>query len=83
MGSMDSFKNQGHGHVWERPDGMKALCGGPGICRECTADQVALREAVLFTDPIDIAIMIRTKDKWQTEAMSLQKKLAALQHPST
>ncbi|HJR04376.1 MAG TPA: hypothetical protein VKA83_22230 [Methylomirabilota bacterium] len=31
--------NTGHGHVWPRPDGAKARCGGPGICRVCSADQ--------------------------------------------
>lgn len=30
--------NTGHGHVWERPDGLKARCGGPGACAECVAD---------------------------------------------
>jgi DNA polymerase III epsilon subunit-like protein len=33
--------NTGHGHVWERPDGAKARCGGPAICRQCAADRVA------------------------------------------
>lgn len=32
--------NTGHGHVYERPDGMVARCGGPGICGECSKDQV-------------------------------------------
>lgn len=31
--------NTGHGHVWERPDGMKARCGGPAMCSECAKDQ--------------------------------------------
>ena len=31
--------NQGHGHVWPRPDGVKMRCGGPGLCRECSGDQ--------------------------------------------
>jgi len=31
--------NNGHGHVWERPDGMKARCGGPGFCSQCAADE--------------------------------------------
>lgn len=30
--------NTGHGHVWERPDGMKARCGGPGVCAKCSLD---------------------------------------------
>jgi hypothetical protein len=30
--------NVGHGHVFPRPDGRVARCGGPGICRECSRD---------------------------------------------
>ena len=30
--------NNGHGHVWNRPDGVKARCGGPGICLDCARD---------------------------------------------
>jgi hypothetical protein len=30
--------NTGHGHVWERPDGAKARCGGPAICAQCALD---------------------------------------------
>lgn len=29
---------QGHGHVYPRPDGIRARCGGPGICPECARD---------------------------------------------
>jgi hypothetical protein len=31
--------NSGHGHVWDRPDGMVTKCGGPGICIMCTDDK--------------------------------------------
>lgn len=31
-------KNIGHGHVYERPDGVRARCGGPGICSDCSKD---------------------------------------------
>lgn len=31
--------NSGHGHVWPRPDGLMARCGGPAMCPECKADQ--------------------------------------------
>lgn len=34
--------NSGHGHVWKRPDGTSAKCGGPAICRECAADKALL-----------------------------------------
>lgn len=30
--------NSGHEHVWERPDGVKARCGGPTLCTECRDD---------------------------------------------
>ena len=30
--------NTGHGHVYPRPDGAKARCGGPSICSECARD---------------------------------------------
>lgn len=29
-----------HGHVTPRPDGAKARCGGPGICTDCTMEQL-------------------------------------------
>lgn len=32
--------NTGHGHVFPRPDGKKARCGGPKLCNLCAADQV-------------------------------------------
>ena len=30
--------NSGHGHVWTRPDGIRARCGGPRLCKECARD---------------------------------------------
>lgn len=33
--------NTGHGYVWKRPDGQKARCGGPSMCRECAQDLAA------------------------------------------
>lgn len=37
--------NSGHGHVWARPDGVKARCGGLGVCKECVTDMERLRHS--------------------------------------
>ena len=34
--------NTGHGHVYPRPDGYLARCGGPHMCAECARDCVAM-----------------------------------------
>lgn len=39
-GSDNPNLSLGHGHVFPRPDGAKARCGGPGLCRDCARDQV-------------------------------------------
>lgn len=49
--------NSGHGHVWERPDGLKMRCGGPGMCEVCSADfarlnQIELSQAVPKQEPV-------------------------------
>lgn len=31
--------NSGHGHVWKRPDGLVARCGGPKMCAQCARDE--------------------------------------------
>lgn len=30
--------NTGHGHVWKRPDGLLARCGGIKMCKVCARD---------------------------------------------
>lgn len=35
--------NQGHGHVWPRPDGMVVRCSGPPLCAECQSDARMVR----------------------------------------
>lgn len=34
-----SGQSRGHGHVIPNPDGSKARCGGPPLCRECALEQ--------------------------------------------
>lgn len=49
--------NTGHGHVWVRPDGMKARCGGPAMCSECAADKVRLEAGGLaVASPHDLVL---------------------------
>lgn len=36
---MTTGSNTGHGWVWQRPDGVKARCGGPPLCKTCVRDQ--------------------------------------------
>lgn len=38
-----SQQNTGHGHVYPRPDGVKARCGGPGLCPTCANDAARKR----------------------------------------
>jgi hypothetical protein len=38
------YPNEGHGHVYPRPDGVKARCGGPGICAACALDAERKRQ---------------------------------------
>lgn len=44
----------GHGHVVPRADGMKARCGGPGICSECAAELGAQNtDRELYREPAE------------------------------
>lgn len=38
MSEINEDRNVGHGHVYPRPDGVKARCGGPAICHVCAID---------------------------------------------
>ncbi len=36
----------GHGWLRPLPNGLKARCGGPGLCKECSREEAWLKEAV-------------------------------------
>lgn len=38
--------NKGHGHIVPRADGVKARCGGPGICTACTLEKEELDKSL-------------------------------------
>lgn len=46
--------NTGHGHLWKRPDGMVARCGGEALCAACRKDAERL-EVVSGQKPSDLA----------------------------
>jgi hypothetical protein len=41
--------NTGHGHVFERPDGVRMRCGGPALCADCARDQVRKDQSLKST----------------------------------
>lgn len=43
----------GHGHVRPRRDGVKARCGGPGICAACSREKSQHDMMLSITGPID------------------------------
>lgn len=73
--------NSGHGHVWERPDGMKARCGGPMMCAECAKDyaEFAAQQMPLGDSegkatsagaaplPADVAQMVERLQAWSRD----------------
>lgn len=53
----------GHGHVNPRPDGVKARCGGPGLCAQCSQEQAQRQpegkreQRVLLIKPGDLLLV--------------------------
>lgn len=54
----ESNPNTGHGHVYPRPDGVRARCGGPALCSICGADyQRKLREEGFAIAPEPVVLV--------------------------
>lgn len=60
-------RNTGHGHVFPRPDGVRARCGGPSLCTKCRAD--AARKAAAEQSATDEVAALRAFvgafDEWE------------------
>lgn len=54
--------NTGHGHVFKRPDGVKARCGGPGVCAECSTD-LARAEAAAQREQQPRPVLTNTNER--------------------
>lgn len=39
--AIEHYRKFGHGHVVARDDGIKARCGGPGLCKHCETERQA------------------------------------------
>jgi len=53
--------NTGHGHVHPRPDGVKARCGGPALCAQCSreaAEQAILTKQAELAQPVALPFAI-------------------------
>lgn len=69
----------GHGHVFKRPDGAKARCGGPAMCKVCQAEQRLLeRFSVLKNDPSQPKPTIVQEDSASQRIAELQAENARL-----
>lgn len=44
-----------HGHVTPRPDGVRARCGGPGLCGSCAQELEAQKRQVLPAPPAPLS----------------------------
>lgn len=85
--------NVGHGHVFPRPDGVKARCGGPALCAECKQDLAAknLQEQPPSKER-DEAIAIANRwldepfadpdDDWRTVARQFLRAIERLSKPA-
>lgn len=71
--------NTGHGHVWERPDGIKARCGGPRICKECARDYAqkmrALGQAITYPEVVKILEAVEPRDDVHGAAKAIMQLL--------
>lgn len=53
------YTDSGDGHVWNRPDGNFARCGGPEFCKDCASD----REWVVSQLPSEIRSLVKEADQ--------------------
>lgn len=72
----DIGTNKGHGHAWTRPDGMKARCGGPGMCKECA------RDAAMVAAVGPLSKKTREEQEAAAKTAAMSADIAALAHPA-
>jgi len=73
----------GHGWVVPRSDGVKARCGGPGLCRTCSQEQQALNKQQVVAP--EIRELLQQADVALEKSRGLLKRSreALSTHPAT
>lgn len=68
-----SGQNTGHGHVFPRPDGVRARCGGPAICSMCAKDQAARLQSEQKPASLepDDPVQPTDRDRWANDVLTL------------
>lgn len=67
--------NVGHGHVWPRPDGSRAKCGGPGICDACSRDAAWVEAAKRGELYEPVATEMKDQDGHPVEVLAPKREL--------
>ena len=53
--------NEGHGHVFLRPDGLRMRCGGRALCPDCAKDFAALQSALQMTPEQAARVLLNSR----------------------
>lgn len=61
--------NTGHGHVFARPDGSRARCGGPAMCSDCQHD-LATKQAA-FPELRQMWVLVDELLAWRRSGYAL------------
>lgn len=74
----------GHGHVWPRPDGRRARCGGARMCQQCRADQQTLADTSIagirvYRPGLDRPIIVDLNGTTAAELTTAEAALVAAQ----
>lgn len=64
---MSGNKNHGHGHVNPRPDGLRARCGGPGLCADCTKEAAIKNNQAIESKNLALSLVAAGKAERQKE----------------
>jgi len=61
------LRNYGHGHVRPRPDGVRARCGGPALCKTCALEKAQMDHLKLLATEMEVDAESATnnRDKWR------------------